>query len=232
MTNRPGGETERARAEQEWRRQHPADTFSGEYRGTRPPPHGGAAHVHDSIGAEDLCWCGQPAGHMWPGKTVGAPHPREGNTMNTPVTKVDRRDLRAYHQRLQDFILKCVNEDRLTFRVAKNSTHLYPSDGTAKITVFARNTDRQMRQLQKWYLEHVYVEATGPADPEDVRRLAERHNDPAEHPRRKDTEETPMAAPEAAAGNWPSDNEVAVAPPIKQAEPEHSRSEERRVGKE
>ncbi len=34
-----------------------------------PPPPG-------PIGRGGVCWCEQPNGHDWPGKTDGAPHPR------------------------------------------------------------------------------------------------------------------------------------------------------------
>jgi hypothetical protein len=27
------------------------------------------------IGSDAVCWCNQPLGHDWPGKTNGAPHP-------------------------------------------------------------------------------------------------------------------------------------------------------------
>lgn len=40
---------------------------------------GGSASVswRDTIGATDRCWCGHPAGHDWPGRAQGVPHPRE-----------------------------------------------------------------------------------------------------------------------------------------------------------
>jgi hypothetical protein len=139
---------------------------------------GGAASVRpdDTIGAEDLCWCGQPQGHDWPGKQQGRKHPREERGMAVQAERrLDRRDLRAYHRALQDFVLTCVNEQHLKFRLAKNSVILFPPDGTQPITVFARSGDRQVRQLQKWFIEHVYREPPdeGPVDEEALARLAE-----------------------------------------------------------
>jgi hypothetical protein len=29
------------------------------------------------LGVYGECWCGEPMGHAWPGKTSGEPHPRE-----------------------------------------------------------------------------------------------------------------------------------------------------------
>jgi hypothetical protein len=30
----------------------------------------------DALGSFDCCWCGEPHGHPWPGKSEGKPHPR------------------------------------------------------------------------------------------------------------------------------------------------------------
>jgi hypothetical protein len=44
----------------------------------RKTPAGGAVHVpiEDVIANPDICWCGQPNGHDWTLKDLGAPHPR------------------------------------------------------------------------------------------------------------------------------------------------------------
>lgn len=39
----------------------------------RPKP---VVGPHEGLGAVDLCWCGEPSGHDWPGKAEGLPHPR------------------------------------------------------------------------------------------------------------------------------------------------------------
>lgn len=184
---RPNAYFARIKAEQEEeleQREH-GDTFSGDFRGTRPAPRGGAAHVRPdhTLGTDELCWCGQPLGHDWPGKSVGAKHPKESNVSVDTGTlpNLDRKDLRAYHRRLQDFIVNCVNVEGLRYRMTKNSVLLFPNDGTSPMSVYARNTDRQLRQLQKWYIEHVYQAEE--VTPEEIRRLADAKNNPAEHPK-------------------------------------------------
>lgn len=185
---RPNAYFARIREEQEEELAERADTFGGAFRGVKPAPHGGSVNVRPDqiIGNIDLCWCGSPLGHDWPGKSFGAKHPKvEEGSMNTATsTTIDRRDLRAYHRRLQDFILSCVNTDGLRYRVGKNSTILYPKDDSTPMTVHARNTDRQLRQLQKWYVEHVYVapEEEPEVTPDQIAALAATKNDPVEHP--------------------------------------------------
>jgi hypothetical protein len=181
-----------------------ADTYGGAYRGTHPVPHGGAATVkpEDTLGTVELCWCGLPAGHDWPGKTIGAKHPKEGSMNTQTSTTLDRRDLRAYHSRLQDFLLQCVNVDGLRFRVTRNSVILYPPDASQPMSVGARNSDRQVRSLQKWYVEHV-VQQTDEEEKVEVpaamvEELVKKVNDPVEHPLdppKQQTEERPPVAP-------------------------------------
>lgn len=216
---RPNAYWERVRHEQEEEEKQDPDTYTGSFRGVKAHPHGGQATVkpEQTLGSED-CWCGEPAGHDWPGKAQGRKHPRKASTVNTQVAEtVDRRDLRAYHSRLQDFIIQCVNDDGLRFRLGKNSCILYPPDGTSPATVYARNSDRQVRQLQKWYVTHVYpsIEAamkeTAAAEPkevtdEDLARLRETVVDPAEHPAKKTAataEPEPEEAPEEVPQNDP-----------------------------
>lgn len=199
---RPNAYWQRVREGQE----EEPDNYGGSYRGVKAAPHGGQATVkpEDTIGSDDDCWCGKPAGHDWPGKAQGRKHPKE-EAMKVIAGTLDRRDLRAYHQRLQDFVLQCVNDDELRYRMAKNSVILYPPDGTAPATVYARNSDRQVRQLQKWYLAHVLPsieaeqakqESKTPATPEELAALAAAKNDPSEHPakRTRPTKSTELPA--------------------------------------
>jgi hypothetical protein len=129
-------------------------TFTGSYRAVKPVPHGGQQTVkeEDTIGLEDACWCGQPAGHSWPGKSGGAPHPRRGTEM---TNSINRRDLRAYHATLQAFVMHAVNNENLSYRMQKNAILIYPPDGSAPLKVHARNTDRQFRDIAKWWEQHV-----------------------------------------------------------------------------
>jgi hypothetical protein len=40
----------------------------------------------DTLGSQDVCWCGEPFNHEWPGKADGAEHPKEGDDVK------ERRD--------------------------------------------------------------------------------------------------------------------------------------------
>ncbi len=146
-----------AKVREEQIEEESGDTYSGAFRGVKPPPHGGAASVRpaNTLGADELCWCGQPLGHDWPGKRTGARHPKTNGDTMPSTTGLERRDLRAYDKVLQDFILHCVGPQNLRYRLAKNSVILYPPDGTAPVSVYARNSDRQVRQLERWFNEHV-----------------------------------------------------------------------------
>jgi hypothetical protein len=203
-----------------------SDTFGGGFRAVRPAPHGGAVAVEEAIGAEDLCWCGEPLGHDWPGKDRGRKHPKgEAVTMSRQMTgTVDRRDLRGYHAEIQEFIMQCINVDGLSFRIGRNSMLLYPPDNTSPVTVYARNTDRQVRQLRKWYVTHVYphikhdepeTEQEQQVSKEEIEALADAVNDKVEHPKKEthpepepepeeeeEAEVVPVAPPEGGADEW------------------------------
>jgi len=138
---------------------HEIDTYGGSFRGTRPAPHGGSTSVSpdDTYGSLDLCWCGLPFDHDWPGKAGGARHPREGkNKMNAPEepTRIDRRQLRAYHSDIADVVLTAVNEYGARHRVTHNSVILFPPDGSQPYTINARNGDRQVRNARTWFVRH------------------------------------------------------------------------------
>jgi uncharacterized coiled-coil protein SlyX len=171
------------------------DGFSANFRGLPVPKNRGGAQAvkaEDVHGSAMACWCGKPLGHDWVGKKDGAPHPREGS-----MNHINRRSLRAYHSTLQTFILHAVNEAGLNFREKPNGVVLYPPDGSQPITVYARNTERQLRSLVKWWQEHgpdpiqQPVEkraapvpeppATKAVTPDVVKALAEKVNGP-EHP--------------------------------------------------
>lgn len=163
------------------------DTYGGAYRGVPAPKRGGQQTVKpdDTIGAVTRCWCGQPVNHDWPGKAGGAKHPKmNGDTMPNTATGLDRRDLRAYSRVLQDFVLHCVNGKGLKYRVTNNSIILYPKDGTTPMTIAARNSDRQIRQLERWYKEHVEEPEPekGEVTAEDLQKLVAAKTDPVEHP--------------------------------------------------
>lgn len=161
-------------------------------RPVRPLGRHGVQHVYpsDTIGELDRCWCGEDLDHDWPGKATGAPHPHEHERTPQVVVvqqepseerRIDRRDLKGYHGTLKDFIVQCVNVDRLRYRLDISQTVLFPPDESRPMPVLAQNTDTQLRVLRQWYAVHVqpYKEVNMT---EAVRHLAEARNDPDEHP--------------------------------------------------
>lgn len=75
-------------------------------------------------------------------------------------TPLQRRTLRAYHHRVADFLIKCVNEEGFGYRQTTNTIVLYPPDGSANVTVYARNSDRQLRTLVQWHDKHLGMTAS------------------------------------------------------------------------
>lgn len=94
---------------------------------------------------------------------------------------LERKLLRAYHRKLQDFIIRATNVDGLKYRLNKNSIVLYPPDDSLPMTIYARNHERQVRSINQWYAKHgpqqVHVPAIDvtdePEDGEEVEALAE-----------------------------------------------------------
>lgn len=177
-----------------------AATYGGSYRGTPPAPHGGAAYVRpeDVHGSLDLCWCGQPFDHDWPGKASGVRHPRvpREEAMTTGATedvqRIERRSLRAYNADLADVILAAVNDYGARYRTTNNGIILFAPDGSAPYTVNARSSDRQVKATRMWFVRHcVGVDASpeevkqasesSEVDQDTIRELAEAMNGP-EHP--------------------------------------------------
>src|SRR6185503_2765459 len=111
---------------------HQADSFSGSYRGVKPAPHGGAASVHpeDTIGGSG-CWCGQPYGHDWPGKSAGRKHPRQEETTvsatarTTEEPRLSGADLgNKWDRRVAKFVCDLVNDFGIRYRIA-DGQHLF-----------------------------------------------------------------------------------------------------------
>lgn len=86
---------------------------------------------------------------------------------------LERRQLRAYHRKLQDFIIRATNVDGLRYRLNRNSVVLYPLDDSLPMTIYARNHERQVRSINQWYAKHGPQQVQVPAitvtedDPED-----------------------------------------------------------------
>jgi hypothetical protein len=84
---------------------------------------------------------------------------------------LERKHLRAYHRKLQDFIIRATNVDGLRYRLNRNSIVLYPLDDSLPMTVYARSNERQVRSINQWYAKHGPQQVKVPAivvdDPED-----------------------------------------------------------------
>lgn len=166
------------------------DAYDARFRAVPSPGRGGAKHVgpEQTLGTEEFCWCSQPAGHDWPGKDSGVPHPTEGELAEQPY--IQRKSLSAYHRNLADLLVQAVNHRGCRYRTGKNSIILYPPDGSEPYTVHARSSDRQVKTFAAWYEKHViaplFAEAAtdteGSASTEELTRLAQQVNDPVEHP--------------------------------------------------
>lgn len=189
-----------------------ADNFGAGFRAVPSVPHGGNKTVSpdETAGSMDLCWCGLPFDHDWPGKSEGRRHPRkESENVNTPVPteeqpRIERRALRAYNADLVDVILTAVNEYHAKYRLTAHSVILFPLDGTEPYAINARNGERQIKRAKQWFVRHIVpteqpikevkkAVSTKPVDEETVHELAEVLNSEEHLPKAK--EDTPKAAP-------------------------------------
>lgn len=191
--------------------------YGGDYRGV-PLPKAGPKSVSakDTHGSYDLCWCGEPADHDWPGKDRGRKHPRTTmrkdpamSAAQTEAPRIDKKHLKTYHDELVDVIVRAVNDYGVRYRLSNNGCILYPPDGTQPYTIYARNNERQVRAARKWFIDHVVADdgkATLVKDAkvlerdmdmrERTRLLAEKLNSP-EHEVPPPEEEAAMAAEQA-----------------------------------
>lgn len=196
------------------------DTFTSGYRAVRRRGRGGAAYVkpEDTIGDAALCWCGLPFDHDWPGRASGRKHPKESEMPTS--TDIRRADLRAYNADLQEVILEAVNTYGCKWRNANNSVLIYPPDGSRPISIYARNSERQVKSARAWFVSHVLMldedgtpqnplikdgtivlddferrikarEQAEVVDEEVVRKLAEEVNSPEHTPPPKKEKEDP-----------------------------------------
>lgn len=183
---------------------HAADSFTGSYRGVPAVPHGGAASVKlsDIIGTPE-CWCGEAYGHDWPGKTVGAPHPRGDSAMSAAATDaphINVTDLRKFDNRVARMIAELVNTYGIRYRLSDGvHVFLYGLDGESrprKVSA-SRPAERTLGYIEQWVKEFVtpYLVAT------QAEALAARFNDPTKKVRTRKTTATvvPEPTPEPAA---------------------------------
>jgi polyhydroxyalkanoate synthesis regulator phasin len=165
---------------------------SAAFRAVPTGKHGGSQTVkpEDTIGSLTVCGaCGGPFNHDWPGKALGAPHPKE-NSMSTPDSstpppRIERRQLRGFHADLVDVILTAVNQYQVQYQLRGTKLLLFPPDGTSPLTVNAANSDRQRRRVSQWFVKHCVPEGTPikraktsptKVDAETVKELAEAVN--------------------------------------------------------
>jgi hypothetical protein len=171
-----------------------ATTYDAGYRAVPRSRRGGEQTVHpdDVVGSMGYCWCGLPYDHDWPGK-----HPRLETSMTTAETgqRIERRQLRAYHDDLVDVITEAVNVYGARYRLQRNGILLFPPDGTQGITIAARHSARQVRSARLWFLRHcVGVGEEGTAETEQAE--AEQAQQEAEQAHQEELAEVHDIAPE------------------------------------
>lgn len=139
--------------------------YGGDFRAIKMPKAGPKrVSAKETIGDYATCWCGQPEGHDWPGKDKGRRHPRTPKTtreespvsaMTDEAPSITRRELRAYHEDLIEVVLRAVNDYGVRYRLRNNGCLLYPPDGSTPYTIHARNSDSQVRDARKWFVNHI-----------------------------------------------------------------------------
>jgi hypothetical protein len=199
--------------------------YTNAFRGIPLGKHGGQVNVkaEDTLGAEDLCWCGRPQGHSWPGKPK-KPHPRgdEMSAMADDRPYLNPRDLRAFDRKVVRALCALVNEHGVEYRLSKGTAiiliapHSTGQDLEERLRVSAqRKPEDSLRFIEKWAIRYVR-----PAKVEEAAAtLAERFNDPTKkpHPKKEEGDAVSQSAPES--------EKAAVAPeksaPVQEsAEPE------------
>lgn len=195
---------------------------SAGFRGVPTVKHGGAQYVkpEDTKGSLEHCWCGLVRNHDWPGKSVGAPHPRKEIGMSSTSAnppRVERRALRGYHQDLADLIMAAVNKYGTDYRMAQNSILLFPGDGSPPYRIHCRSKESRIKGAQLWFVRHVVPDdetfddakpKPKPVDDEAIKELAEIVNSEEHLPVPEPKVDPPKAeakpAPKAAAKPKPT----------------------------
>jgi hypothetical protein len=166
------------------------------FRAVPTGKHGGSQTVkpEDTLGSLNFCWCGLPKGHTWPGKfsKPPRPHPRKVqvhgmSTAESTTQHMERSSLRGYNSEVADLVMKAVNKFGVKYKFTNASVVLYPPDGTAPFTVRARNGERGVKIMRRWFAAHCIPEDMSPeeaaakiqikdVDAEVVKDLAEAMN--------------------------------------------------------
>jgi hypothetical protein len=178
------------------------DGFTGAFRGVPPHARGGAQYVQpdDTLGAEDLCWCGQPQGHSWPGKASKRPHPRgdQVSAMADEKPYLNPRDLKAFDRKVVRALCDLVNKYGVEYKMTGGTgivlipPHGSHNDVSERLKVSSkRQAEASLRYIEQWAIKHVR-----PAKMEEaLPKLAERFNDPEKKPHPK-TQKAAEPAPE------------------------------------
>jgi hypothetical protein len=189
--------------------------YTNAFRGLPSRRQGGRQTVkdEDTIGAADLCWCGQPEGHSWPGKPK-KPHPRgdQVSAMADEHPYLNPRDLKAFDRKVARALCALVNEYGVQYRITKGTAvlliapHSTGQDLEERLRVSAqRKPEDSLRFIERWATRYVR-----PAKVEEAAAsLAEKFNDPNKKPHPK--AEKPMP-PTPAKKPAPAPVEKAAAP--------------------
>ena len=77
---------------------------------------------------------------------------------STPPMHMERSALRGYNSEVADLVLKAVNDFGATYRFTNSSVILYPQDGSKPFTVRARERERGIKLVQRWFVQHCVPE--------------------------------------------------------------------------
>lgn len=131
-------------------------TYGASFRGV-PAPRRGAQNVteEDLLGSEDYCWCGQPAGHDWPGKASGRKHPKEQrvSAMTEPNT-VARADFKTFNKDIAAIAVEAINTYGCRYSIARNTATVHGLDGSP-MTFGASSGGPDYRKAKSWFQRHV-----------------------------------------------------------------------------
>lgn len=114
------------------------------------------------------CWCGQPHGHDWPGKSIGAPHPREGDMTMLKEERVQARkatedtlkhsQIKKFDREVRDAVLTLVNTYGVPYRLQRDGQHLMLYTGKQGERPFkvsaSRPAQQQLAYLVPWLVEN------------------------------------------------------------------------------
>jgi hypothetical protein len=123
---------------------------------------GGSKQNLTTLGSDDTAdcdRCDQKAGHDWPGKAEGEPHPpftnRKGSNVNTMTdTGINPRNVSQYKRKVRELVLHLVNDLGVRHRVIDGSHLLLYSPSNADARPYkvsaSRSEETMMSSLTGW----------------------------------------------------------------------------------